>query len=206
MKYIVAGIGTDVGKTIVSAILVKTLQADYWKPIQAGSLDATDSMRIRELTNFEPVCHSESYRLRYPASPHLAARMENITVDPLAISLPETKNSLVIEMAGGILSPLNDRSTQSDLFSAWDCRWILVSRHYLGSINHTLLSLSYLKMKKIPLAGIVFNGEANPSSEEFILQYANVPCLARLKHEKILDSTTIAKYAEEWKEAFRCAT
>lgn len=205
MRYIVAGIGTDVGKTVVSAILTKALEGDYWKPVQAGCLEATDSMIVQDLLqSADSVCHPEAYKFREPVSPHLAAQLEGIQIDPDGIRLPQTEKPLVIEMSGGLLSPLDGHLTQCDLFSKWDCQWLLVSKHYLGSINHTLLSLDYMKQKKLPLMGIIFNGETNPASEKFILDYAKISCIGRINQEKIINSTTIAKYATEWKEIFLC--
>lgn len=203
MKLIVAGVGTDVGKTVASAILVELLQADYWKPIQAGNLEASDSIMVRQLSQRpDLICHPETYRLKHPLSPHHAARLEGIEIASDKFKIPETKNHLVIEMSGGILSPLNDHMTQRDLYSMWDCLWVLVSKHYLGSINHTLLSIESMKQKNLPFLGIIFNGDSNTESESYILEYTKIPCLGRVNQENYITSTIIKDYSKKWHPHF----
>lgn len=200
-NIIIAGIGTDVGKTIVSAIMVTALNADYWKPIQCGNLDASDSNLIKNLvTNQAGKCHTECYRLRAPLSPHHAARLEGFLIDPSKIIPPTTFHHLIIECAGGILVPLTDDVLQLNLFSQWQGSWILVSKHYLGSINHTLLSLEILRQRKVNLIGIVFNGHPNPDSERVIEQHAQVPFIGRLSLEQKITPPIIQQYAEKWKQ------
>ena len=142
--FFVTGISTDVGKTIVSAIITEALNADYWKPIQAGELLNSDRLTVERLiSNKNSVVHESSYELHTPMSPHAAAEIDKIKVERSKINAPETENHLVIEGAGGLLVPINDSETILDLIRP-DFRVIVVSRHYLGSINHTLLTLAHL--------------------------------------------------------------
>lgn len=193
---IVAGIGTDVGKTVVAAILTEALQADYWKPIQSGSPDHTDTDAVRSLvTNPISVFHKEAYRFSQPLSPHAAAAIDEVEIDLLKLDLPVTTNTLVVELAGGVMVPLNASALNIDLLLKWNAPVVLVSQHYLGSINHTLLTVEALKHKKIEIAGIIFNGKTNSATENFILQYTGLPCLARINQEEQLTKETICKYA-----------
>ena len=195
-QYFVTGVGTDVGKTVASAILVEALQADYWKPVQAGELDNTDTMKVCSLvSNTKSVFHSETYRLFTAMSPHAAADLENIQIDIEKINLPATANTMIIEGAGGLMVPLNDNFLVIDLIKKINAEVILVSQNYLGSINHTLLSVEVLKNRGIPVAGIIFNGKQTKSSEEFIMKYTGLKCLLRIKEEKNIDRETILKYA-----------
>ena len=155
--FVVAGIGTEIGKTLVSAILTEALEADYWKPVQAGNLDATDTDFIRQhVSNKVTACHPEGYRLIRPMSPHAAAAAEGIRIDLNKLSPPGTANPLVIELAGGLMVPLNDRQLNTDLLRIWNLPVILVSQSYLGSINHTLLSAEALKQLGVLVAGLIF--------------------------------------------------
>lgn len=194
-RFFVSGIGTDVGKTIASAILAEMLHADYWKPIQAGDLDNTDTMKVSSLiSNSESVIHPETFRLSRAMSPHAAAETDKINIDLNDIVLPPTSNTLIIEGAGGLMVPLNDDSLVIDLIEKLNAEVILVSKNYLGSINHTLLSVDALKARNIPIAGIVFNGVPARSSEEYILKYTGLKCILRLDEERIIDKNTILKY------------
>lgn len=198
MKIAVAGISTEVGKTFASAVLVKALQADYWKPVQSGNLDCCDTSRVKSLVvDPSPCCHPEAYRFRHPYSPHYAAALDQQTIDPVKLIPPLTSRPLVIECAGGLLAPFTNDCLQIDLFSQWSCRWVLVSKHYLGSINHTLLALEALCKRNCPLLGIVFTGQENPASEQVILKHANCPMIGRLSHQHITPNT-IARYASQW--------
>ena len=200
MKIFVTGIGTDVGKTIASAILTEALEADYWKPIQAGDLTNSDSHKIKKyISNGKTVIHPSAYTLNTPASPHLAAAMDNIIIDIAKITEPETKNHLVVEGAGGLLVPLNDTATIADIMQP-DYKVIIVSRHYLGSINHTLLTCEVLKSRGIPVAGILFNGDQNASSEEIILNKTGIPMIGRIDNEPYFDENVVKYYADEFKE------
>ena len=145
MKLFITGISTDVGKTIASAIIVEALQADYWKPIQAGDLNHSDTHKVQSLvSNSQSHFHSNSYALQTPASPHLAAAIDGLTIAMNQIQEPKTNNHLVVEGAGGILVPLNETQSVVDLIQP-DYKVIVVSRHYLGSISHTLLTIEALK-------------------------------------------------------------
>jgi len=178
---VVAGTGTGVGKTLISAILVKALKADYWKPIQSGDLENSDSHTVQKLVDDDTVIHPETYRLKNPLSPHRAAEMEGLEIDPAQIKIPHTSNHLIIELAGGLMVPLNKRTLNIDLLEKWQSPVVLVSQNYLGSINHTLLSVASLKKYNVPLAGIIFNGEENSSTENFILEYCSVRCLGKIR-------------------------
>jgi len=200
MKLFITGISTDVGKTIASAIITEALQADYWKPIQAGDLENSDSHKIKAyLSNPRTNVFENSYALLTPASPHLAAEIDGITIDLKNIVEPETSNHLVIEGAGGIFVPLNNEETIADLIQP-DYKVIVVSRHYLGSINHTLLTIEALQNRKINIAGILFNGDENKSSEEIVLKKTGIKFLGRIENEPYFDKNVIREYADLFRE------
>lgn len=195
----VTGIGTDVGKTITSAIITEALQADYWKPIQAGDLDNSDSMKVKKLVeNKKSKFFSPMYELNTPASPHFAAAIDGISIEHSKMIRPKTKNYLVIEGAGGLFVPLNDTQTVMDLIMPDDFV-IVVSRHYLGSINHSLLTIKALKAAGINHMGIVFSGDAYPSSEDIIMKMTQVPMLGRIDDEPYFDTRVVQEYAELFK-------
>lgn len=200
MKIFITGIGTDVGKTIASAIITESLEADYWKPIQAGDVDNSDSHKIKAyLSNSKTKIHPNSYLLQTPASPHLAATLDGISIDLKEIIEPETKNNLVIEGAGGIFVPINDDETIVDLIRK-DHKVVVVSRHYLGSINHTLLTIEALQNRKINVAGIIFNGNENKSSEEIILKKTGLKFIGRIEDEPYFDKNVIKEYADLFRD------
>ncbi|BDB54385.1 ATP-dependent dethiobiotin synthetase BioD [Flavobacterium ammoniigenes] len=200
MKLFITGISTDVGKTIASAIIVEALQADYWKPIQAGDLNHSDTHKVQSLvSNSQSHFHSNSYALQTPASPHLAAAIDGLTIAMNQIQEPKTNNHLVVEGAGGILVPLNETQSVVDLIQP-DYKVIVVSRHYLGSINHTLLTIEALKNRQIQVAGIIFSGDENTSSESIILSRTAVPFLGRIAQEPYFDTNVILEYAELFRE------
>jgi dethiobiotin synthetase len=181
-RFVVSGIGTEVGKTVASAILAEALEAAYWKPVQAGDLDNTDTMKVQSWTS-KVNCLTERYKLKTPASPHYAAAVDGITISPSDFQIPESDRNLVIEGAGGLMVPLNNEGLlYIDLFEKWQVPVILVSRHYLGSINHTLLSVDALKRRGIPIAGILFNGDENRATEEIIQSVTQVPILGRIEN------------------------
>lgn len=196
-KIFVTGIGTDIGKTVVSAIIVEALKADYWKPVQTGAFFSSDSDTIRKLiSNSVSVIHPEAYSLRDPKSPHEAAANENVRIDPEQILLPVSSNkTLVIEGAGGVMVPLNDRYFIVDLIKKFDAEAVVVTQNYLGSINHSLLTLDALKNRGIKIAGVVFSGSPHLPSEEIILSYSGVKRLAHIAREDKIDKSTILKYA-----------
>lgn len=194
--YFITAISTDSGKSVVSAILTEALQADYFKPVQAGF--PTDSETIKSLlSNPKSVVHTEGIVLQHPMSPHAAAEKENITISIEQITLPTTDNQLIVEGAGGLMVPINDSELIIDLIQKWDAEIILVSNNYLGSINHTLLSINEIRRRNLKLKGIVFNGKEVPSTESYILKYANVPMLFRLEQEEKITKETIRSYAQK---------
>lgn len=200
MKLFITGIGTDVGKTITSAIITEALEADYWKPVQAGDLHFSDSHKIQSLlTNTKTKIHHNSYALQTPASPHYAAEIDGVTIDIKKIKVPTTKNHLVIEGAGGLFVPLNQTATILDLIQP-DFKVIVVSRHYLGSINQTLLTIEALQNRKISIAGIIFSGDENSATESIILSKTGVNFLGRIDNEPYFDQNVISYYAEKFKE------
>ena len=200
MKLFITGISTDVGKTIASAIIVEALEADYWKPIQAGDVDNSDSHKIKSfVSNKTTIIHPNSYLLNTPASPHLAAAIDGITIDLEKIKEPETNNHLVIEGAGGVYVPLNDTDCVIDLIQP-DYKVIVVSRHYLGSINHTLLTIESLLNRKIAIGGIVFSGDENKATESIILKKTGIKCIGRIEQEPYFDQNVIAEYADLFRD------
>ena len=192
--YFVSGIHTDAGKTVTAAYLQLTLDADYWKPVQAGDLDYGDTDRVRAYTGapagrFHPVRHA----LCTPASPHYAARLDGVDIELTDFTLPDTAGrNLIVEGAGGLLVPLNDRHTVADLIAHLDLPVILVSRHYLGSINHTLLSLEVIRSRGLRLAGLIYSGGDSPETVRIVTEMTGVAPVAELP-----ELTTLAP------EAFR---
>jgi dethiobiotin synthetase len=207
MKIFITGIGTDVGKTVASAIVTKALEADYWKPIQAGDLDFDDTHKVQKLLSChtergrgaKSQFHSNAYALTTPASPHLAAELDGIAIDTKQIKEPKTDNHLVIEGAGGILVPLNATDCVIDLIQK-DYKVIVVSRHYLGSINHTLLTFEALKSRNIKVAGIIFSGDENKATEEIILKKTGAVFIGRIDNEPYFDANVISYYADKFRE------
>lgn len=200
MKVFITGISTEVGKTIASAIVVEALQADYWKPVQAGDLEYSDSHKVREMVSNEKTkIHPNSYALNTPMSPHASAEIDGITVELKKIVPPDTENHLVVEGAGGLLVPLNDEDTIMDLILP-DYKVIVVSRHYLGSINHTLLTVEKLRERNFNV-GIIFSGDEHPTTESIILSKTGATFLGRINEENEFDKATVKRYAEEFKES-----
>lgn len=197
--YFITGISTEVGKTIAAAIVTEALEADYWKPVQAGELDNSDTHKVQKLiSNSKSVFHANSYALETPMSPHAAAEIDGITIELNKIKAPETKNNLVIEGAGGLLVPLNDTDTIFDLIQP-EYKVIVVSRHYLGSINHTLLTVNLLTSKGFEVA-ILFSGDAHPTTEAIIKKMSGVQIIGRIDEEPYFDQNVIKEYAEKFKE------
>lgn len=195
-KIFVTGISTEVGKTMVSAILTEALEADYWKPIQAGDLDNTDSNKVASLiSNAKTIIHPSSYELKTPMSPHAAAEIEGIRIDRFHINEPKTDNHLIIEGAGGILVPLNEEDTIFDIIMP-NYKVVVVSRHYLGSINHTLLTIGWLQQKGYQ-ASVLFSGNANPHTENIILHKTGVSLIGRINEEKAFTKEVVKGYAEK---------
>jgi dethiobiotin synthetase len=196
-QFIIAGIGTEIGKTVCSAIITKALQADYWKPVQAGNLTDGDAYWVQQWVPGTQVFPS-TYALNHPLSPHTAAELDGVSIEIGAFSLPETANNLVVELAGGIMVPLNNEQTNLDLIQHLGLPVILVSKNYLGSINHTLLTYEILKSRNISMAGIIFNGPTNTSGEAFILKHTGLPVMLRVNEESEINSRIINQYAESF--------
>lgn len=197
-RIIVAGIGTGVGKTLVSAILTLGLEADYWKPIQSGLDTPTDTQWVQAATELASRrFHPEGYRLALPASPHHAAAAEGVVIDPSRLRVPSTSRTLVIETAGGLMVPLNGRVMFIDLLEQWKFPVALVVHTYLGSINHSLLSIEALQRRGIPLAGVVVNEGGHPESVPPILAAADAPLLGHVPRLAAATPAVLRKVFQE---------
>lgn len=170
MKLFITGIGTEIGKTVCSAVLVQHFKTEYWKPIQSGDLDYTDSHKIEEWTDTN-FCHPETYRLQLAASPHQSAREENITINLNDFQLPNTANPLIVEGAGGLMVPISDTTFMIDLIEELNIPTALVVRNYLGCINHSLLSILALQQREIKLEYLILNGDFPEDTERVICSF-----------------------------------
>ncbi len=209
----IIGIGTDVGKTLVSAIITEALRADYWKPVQAGFEQGTDAQLVKELvSNDRSVVHDELYRLHTPASPHISARKDGITIQ-LDIIVEQAKalqalsggRPFVIEGAGGLLVPLNDEQMVADLVAALNAKVIIVSRNYLGSINHSLLTAAYCRSRGLDVAGWIFNDDYL-SYEDEIVQWSGYPSLGSITKLSSINKETVAIEAIRLRETLQSIT
>lgn len=167
-QLFITGIGTEIGKTVCSAILTKYFKADYWKPIQSGDLHFSDSMKIKEWVGESVIIHPEKYRLQLAASPHQSALEEGILINSNDFKLPETQNNLIVEGAGGLMVPISDEEFIIDLIEKLNLPVALVVRNYLGCINHSLLSLMALEQKNIKLEYLILNGSFPEDTERVI--------------------------------------
>jgi dethiobiotin synthetase len=200
-KIFVTGIGTDVGKTVVSAILTEALEADYWKPVQAGDIDSSDSIKVKNLiSNVKTIIHPEGIQLSEPMSPHAAAEIDGVQIELVDFKLPQTNNNLIIEGAGGLMVPLNDKDLIIDLITELDAEVVLVSQNYLGSINHTILSIEVLSSRGLNVIGVIFNGEENTETEKYILNYSGLKCLGRIKQHSTIDKNVILSYKSQFNQ------
>ena len=180
-RFVVSGTDTGIGKTVFAAALTHALQAHYWKPVQSGLEEETDSEVVERLGGVPRArILAEAYRLKVPASPHLSARLENVTINPERLFPPQTDGPLVIEGAGGLLVPLTDKLLFADIFARWRIPLILCTRTSLGTINHTLLSLEALRQRAIPVQGLVFIGDENRENQRIIADIGRVRSLGRL--------------------------
>ena len=180
-KYIITGIGTDVGKTVVSAIFAQALKATYWKPIQAGDLDNSDRIKVFNWTDDDVTIIEEAFQLSSPMSPHAAATIDGLKIEKESLALPTVRGNIIIEGAGGVLVPINDDGLLfADIFAEYQLPVIIVSRHYIGSINHTLLTIEALQNRNIPIEGLVFVGDENATTESIILTRTKCKFLARI--------------------------
>ena len=195
MNYFVTAIDTDSGKTLVSAILCEALHADYWKPVQAGL--PRDSQTVKSLvSNNKTTVFPETYLLKTPASPHASAKRDGVAISLEQFILPTTEHDLVIEGAGGCLVPLNDQDYVVDLVHRFHATVVVVADLYLGSINHTLLTIEALKSRGVTIKGIIFNGETNPESERIILLRTGLKCLLRIDQERHIHTGVEKQYAK----------
>jgi dethiobiotin synthetase len=200
----ISGIGTGIGKTLVSAVIAEALQADYWKPVQAGRDPDTDSLRVKDLvSNTVSRFYPESYIFSLPASPHLSARKENknIVLDRIVRDYQEMdhKRPLVVEGAGGLMVPLNEKEFVIDLIGALDARLVLVSRNYLGSINHSLMTAQICRARGLDVAGWVFNDHYMDYANE-IAAWSGLPKLFELPRLESISKEQIAKAGVQWRE------
>ena len=194
----VTGTGTEVGKTVVSAGLVSALGGDYWKPVQTGCLEDSDTDTVARLAALGPGrTHPPTHVYQAPLSPHEAARLEGAAIDLADFALPETERAIVVEGAGGVLVPLNDRHTMADLMSRLGLTCVLVALSTLGTINHTLLSLEALKSRDIPVLGVIMNGELNAANADAIRSFGGVPVLMELAPLEPLDGHAVSAMAQE---------
>jgi len=197
----ILGNHSGIGKTIASAVLAEAMGADYWKPVQAG-IEERDTLVVKRLlANGGGRVHDEALLLSQPLSPHAAAAIDGVEVDFTTFAWPKTDKTLLVETAGGILSPMSATTTMADFVAHFHMPAILISQNYLGSINHTLLSIEVLKDRGIRMLGLVMNGIANESSETFITQYSKIPIIARIPHFDNLDSDSIAACAGQIKHS-----
>jgi len=200
-RYFITGIGTEVGKTVVAAIVTEALEADYWKPVQAGDLEYSDTHKVKDyISNAKTQFHDNAFALNTPMSPHASAEIDGVNVTSTQIKTPITQNNLVVEGAGGLLVPINNTETILDLIQPTD-KVVLVSRHYLGSINHTLLSAEILKAKGITNVGILFNGAEHPTTESIIAKMSGFKILGRIDQENEVNAQMVSKYANQLKTA-----
>lgn len=195
-QFIITGIGTDVGKTVVSSIVSEALQATYWKPVQAGDLDNSDSIKVERLTKNVTVL-PEAFRLSEPMSPHAAAKLDGIEITLENLKLPAVSGNFIVEGAGGIMVPINSKGfLYVDAFAEWKLPAIVVSRHYLGSINHTLMTIEILNNRGIEIEGIIFVGDEHPTTEEAILSNTGLRRIARIPLAKEVNQEFILSQAE----------
>lgn len=195
-RFVVTGTDTGIGKTVAAAALVGLLDADYWKPIQAGRDGGTDRDTVMRLSGANTArLHAEAYCLATPASPHRAAELDGLIIDIARLTPPASTRPLVIEGVGGLMVPLTRDTLQIDLFAEWGLPIVLVSATRLGTINHTLLSLEAMACRRIPVAGVLFIGEENADSQRTILALGKVPSLGRLPWLAPLDAPSLAAAA-----------
>ncbi|MBM5802050.1 MAG: dethiobiotin synthase [Cyanobacteria bacterium K_DeepCast_35m_m2_023] len=196
LQLVVCGTDTDVGKTVVSAWLVQGLGADYWKPIQSGLADGSDSDRVQRLLDLPPQrLIPEAYRLSRPVSPHWAAEQDGVSLDLAQLRLPASEAPLVVETAGGLLVPLTRKQLQIEQLQVWGLPVLLVGRSGLGTLNHCLLSIEALRQRRIPLLGLVLNGPPHADNPRTLEQLSGVPVLAQLPH---LEPLTAQALADQW--------
>ncbi|QSB45287.1 ATP-dependent dethiobiotin synthetase BioD [Tsuneonella flava] len=188
---VVTGTDTDVGKTVFAAGLAAAIGAHYWKPVQAGLEDGTDTATASKLGVPAQRIVPEAYRLATPCSPHRAAEIDGVQIDLMRLALPDVEGTLVVEGAGGALVPVTRETLYADVFARWGQPTIVVARTGLGTINHTLLTIEALRARGVPILGIAFVGPAEDDSEATICEMGNVPRLGRLPHLASLDPDSL---------------
>jgi dethiobiotin synthetase len=196
MNLFVTAIGTDSGKTLASAVLTEALEADYWKPVQAGYHRDTETVATL-LSNTKSMMHAEAYLFSAAMSPHVAAKLDGVEVDLHQIKIPINNEHLVVEGAGGVMVPLNDKDFVIDIASFQSLEVVLVSNLYLGSINHTLLTINELNRRNLRIKGIIFNGPANKESMDYILEYSGWEMLLHIPHQDVIDKQVVCDLAEQ---------
>ena len=197
-RFFISGIGTNVGKTLVSAILCEALQADYWKPIQCGVEEGRDKDIVKKLlSNSKSVCHDEAFLLKEPASPHIAAKKENVKITIDDLKMPQTLNKICIEGAGGPLVPINDNYFVIDIAKQNGLAVVLVVNSYLGCINHSLLCIDYLLKNDFKLHGLVLNGDFDEGVKSAIVNYKRVPVLAEIPQTDKPDKKFVSEQASK---------
>lgn len=191
-RFVISGTDTGVGKTVFAAGLAGALDGTYWKPIQSGFAPEGDKETVIRLSGLPPDrILPERYRLTAPLSPHRAAELDRIVIQPPELKLPDVDGPLVIEGAGGLMVPITRAFLQIDLYRIWDVPVILVARTTLGTINHSLLSISALRMQEIPIHGVAFVGEDNSDTIRTIGEMGEVRVLGRLPHLPQLNAGTL---------------
>jgi dethiobiotin synthetase len=199
MRLIVGGTDTDVGKTVVSALLVQGLGARYWKPVQSGLAEGSDSQWVQAMLGLPPGrLVEERYRLQAPVSPHWAAEQDQVVIDPQRLALPAGEGPLVVETAGGLMTPLGRDWLQIDQIRRWGLPLVLVARSGLGTLNHTLLSLEALRHRSIPVLGLVLNGPLHPDNPRTLAGLGGVPVLAQLPRLEPLNAAALQR---QWLES-----
>ncbi|MCI5059308.1 MAG: dethiobiotin synthase [Flavobacteriales bacterium] len=197
--FFVTGIDTEIGKTVTSSVLVEALKSDYWKPIQSGDLEFSDTMKVKSLiSNSKTFFHQEGYALKTPMSPHAAAKIDDVHIELENIVLPQTQNSLIVEGAGGLMVPINEEHTILDIMKKLKLPVIVVSKNYLGSINHTLLTVNCLRENNLDVKGVIFSGEENAESQRIILKQSQATFLGRIPFMEI-NKENILKESEQFK-------
>jgi len=188
--FVIVGTDTGVGKTVFSAGLVGALGATYWKPVQSGLEEETDSQTVARLTGGARIL-PEAWRLKLPASPHISARAEGVEIDPSRLAPPDVDGPLIIETAGGVMVPLTDDTLTIDVLARWRLPVIVVARTALGTINHSLLTIEALRRRDIPIHGVAFVGDAQEAPQETIIRLGGVKALGRLPQLSPLSAQTL---------------
>jgi len=196
--YIVTGTDTGIGKTTAAAMLTLALDAFYWKPIQSGTADGTDSQRVQTLTSLpDDRLLPERYILSQPLSPHRAAELDGVEINADNLPLPSVNKTLIVEGAGGLMVPVTRHKLQIDVFAAWQAPVILCARTGLGTINHSLLSIEAIRKRNIALHGLIFIGQDNPDNMRTIADFSGAKILGHMPHLDVIDATALQRVFNE---------